>query len=101
MLTAEIWPVLDYSRVPYRLYHDAEIYPCEQRLIFQGSTSSFLGLEAEIPTPSDFRATYLSASGDSGATTAVEVTIKACTKLARLMMPTIASPLTTGSRLTW
>ena len=30
MVTAEIWPTLDYSRVPYRLYHDAEIYKQEQ-----------------------------------------------------------------------
>ena len=26
MVTDAIWPALDYSRVPYRLYHDAKIY---------------------------------------------------------------------------
>ena len=26
MLNAAIWPTLDYSRVPYRLYHDPEAY---------------------------------------------------------------------------
>ena len=26
MPSAQIWPTADYSRVPYRLYHDAEIY---------------------------------------------------------------------------
>jgi hypothetical protein len=38
MVTAEIWPTLDYSRVPYRLYHDAEIYKQEQERIFKGPT---------------------------------------------------------------
>jgi anthranilate 1,2-dioxygenase large subunit len=59
MVTAAIWPALDYSRVPYRLYHDAEVYAREQERIFRGPTWSFLGLEAEIPNPGDFRATQL------------------------------------------
>ena len=36
MVTAAIWPTLDYSRVPYRLYHDTEIYRREQERIFKG-----------------------------------------------------------------
>jgi anthranilate 1,2-dioxygenase large subunit len=59
MMTAAIWPALDYSRVPYRLYHDGEIYAREQERIFRGPTWSFLGLDAEIPDPGDFRATYV------------------------------------------
>lgn len=59
MVTAAIWPALDYSRVPYRLYHDAEVYAREQERIFRGPAWSFLGLEAEIPNPGDFRATHL------------------------------------------
>jgi anthranilate 1,2-dioxygenase large subunit len=59
MVTAAIWPVLDYSRVPYRLYHDAELYGCEQERIFRGPVWSFLGLAAEIPEPGDFRATWV------------------------------------------
>jgi anthranilate 1,2-dioxygenase large subunit len=59
MVTDKIWPALDYSRVPYRLYHDAEIYAREQEAIFRGPTWSFLALEAEIPNPGDFRAGYL------------------------------------------
>lgn len=55
MITAEIWPALDYSRVPYRLYHDPEIYAREQERLFRGPAWSFLGLEAEIPAPGDFR----------------------------------------------
>jgi anthranilate 1,2-dioxygenase large subunit len=59
MITAAIWPALDYSRVPYRLYHDAEIYAREQERIFRGPVWNFLGLDAEIPNPGDFGATYV------------------------------------------
>ena len=59
MITAAIWPALDYSRVPYRLYHDAEIYACEQDRIFRGPAWSFLGMDTEIPNPGDFRATWI------------------------------------------
>jgi anthranilate 1,2-dioxygenase large subunit len=55
MLNAGIWPTLDYSRVPYRLYHNPEAYQREQERIFRGPTWNFLGLEAEIPNPGDFR----------------------------------------------
>ncbi len=57
MVTAAIWPALDYSRVPYRLYHDPEIYRREQERLFGGPVWSYLGLDAEIPQPGDFRAT--------------------------------------------
>ncbi len=59
MVTETIWPALDYSRVPYRLYHDADIYEREQQRIFQGPVWNYLGLEAEIPNPGDFRTTWL------------------------------------------
>jgi anthranilate 1,2-dioxygenase large subunit len=59
MVTAEIWPARDYSRVPYRLYHDRDVYEHEQRRIFAGPTWSFLALEAEIPRPGDFRTTQV------------------------------------------
>ena len=54
MVAAAIWPALDYSRVPYRLYHDAEIYAREQERIFRGPVWNFLGLDAEIPEPGRF-----------------------------------------------
>src|SRR6516225_7217715 len=59
MVTAAIWPTLDYSRVPYRLYHDADVYMREQEQIFHGPVWSFLGLDCEIPNPGDFRAGYV------------------------------------------
>jgi len=59
MIDAAIWPALDYSRVPYRLYHDGELYAREQERIFRGPVWNYLVLEAEIPDPGDFRAGYL------------------------------------------
>ena len=56
MIDAAIWPRHDYSRIPYRLYHDPELYAREQEAIFRGPTWSYLVLDAEIPDPGDFRA---------------------------------------------
>src|ERR1700733_13194089 len=53
------WPRRDYSRVPFHLYHDPAIYRLEQERIFKGPAWSFVGLEAEIPNPGDFRTTYV------------------------------------------
>ena len=44
-----------FDRIPYRLYHDRAIYERELERIFMGDTWSFLGFEAEIPRPGDFR----------------------------------------------
>jgi anthranilate 1,2-dioxygenase large subunit len=59
MVTDKIWPALDYSRVPYRLYHDPEIYEREQQRIFRGPVWNYLGIDAEIPNPGDFRTTWV------------------------------------------
>ncbi|MCY4453268.1 MAG: Rieske 2Fe-2S domain-containing protein [Immundisolibacterales bacterium] len=53
------WPRNDYSRVPYRLYHDPELYAREQERIFEGPTWSYLCLEAEIPEPGDYVTTWV------------------------------------------
>jgi anthranilate 1,2-dioxygenase large subunit len=53
------FPRPDGSRVPYAVFTSQEIYDREQALIFRGPTWSFLGLEAEIPRPGDFKSTYL------------------------------------------
>jgi len=45
----------NFSRVPYALYHDADVYAREQEKIFRGRTWSYLCLEAEIPSAGDFR----------------------------------------------
>ena len=59
MLDSSIWPRNDYSRVPYFLYHDQAVYDLEQERIFRGPVWLYLGLEAEIPKPGDFRTTFL------------------------------------------
>lgn len=59
MVTSSVWTTPDYSRVPYLFYHDADIYEAEQRHLFGGPTWSLIGLEAEIPNPGDFRASYI------------------------------------------
>lgn len=53
------WERNDYSRIPYRLFHDPHIYDLEQKRIFRGAVWNYLCLEAEIPKPGDFRTTWL------------------------------------------
>ncbi|MGH8698499.1 MAG: Rieske 2Fe-2S domain-containing protein, partial [Burkholderiales bacterium] len=53
------WPRDDYSRVPFRLHHDAALYEAEMERIFRGPAWSYLCLEAEIPGPGDFRTTWV------------------------------------------
>ena len=53
------WPRNDYSRVPFNLYHDSEIFEQEMERIFRGPCWSFMGLEAEVPNPGDFRTTWI------------------------------------------
>ncbi len=53
------WPEGGVTRVPYRLYADAEIYALEQQRIFCGPVWNFLGLEIQIPNPGDYRTTHV------------------------------------------
>jgi len=53
------WPRNDYSRVPFRLHHDPEIYELEMQRIFRGPVWNILCLAAEIPNPGDFRTTWV------------------------------------------
>ena len=55
----EIWPAKDYTRIPYWLFTDAEIYEIEQRKIFRGPVWNYVGLEAEIPKSGDFKTTFV------------------------------------------
>jgi anthranilate 1,2-dioxygenase large subunit len=56
------FPNPDGSRVPYSVFHSPEIAALEQERIFEGPTWSFLGLEAEIPNPGDFKSTFIGAA---------------------------------------
>jgi anthranilate 1,2-dioxygenase large subunit len=55
----DLWERNDYSRVPFQLYHDPEIYRREQERIFGGPVWSVLGLEVEIPRPGDYRVVHV------------------------------------------
>lgn len=59
MLDNSIWPAKDYSRVPFRLYHDQEVYDLERERIWRGPLWSFLGFDAEIPKVGDFRTSFI------------------------------------------
>lgn len=46
-------------RVPYRVFTDPRYYQAEQDKIFKGECWSFVGLDAEIPEPGDFKSTFV------------------------------------------
>ncbi|HTH99195.1 MAG TPA: aromatic ring-hydroxylating dioxygenase subunit alpha [Stellaceae bacterium] len=52
------WPDESVSRVPFQVYTDPELYALEQERIFQGPVWNFLGLEAEIPEPGNYKMTH-------------------------------------------
>lgn len=54
-----VFPRTDGSRIPYKVFSSQEIYDREQERIFRGPTWNFLGLEAEIPKPGDFKSTFI------------------------------------------
>lgn len=54
-----MFPREDGSRVPYKVFSSDEVYALEQERIFRGPTWNFLGLEAEIPNPGDFKSTFV------------------------------------------
>ncbi len=47
------------SRVPYRVYTDAELYRRELERLFYSGHWCYVGIEAEIPNPGDFKRTTL------------------------------------------
>ena len=51
------WPGNGTHRVPYWVYTDPEIYAGELRKVFGGRSWNFVGLEAEIPEPGNFKRT--------------------------------------------
>lgn len=58
MLSSIEWTRNDFSRIPFKLMHRPDTLDAERERIFKGPIWLFLGLEAEIPKPGDFRATY-------------------------------------------
>lgn len=54
-----IWASNGTHRVPYWIYTDRGVYAEELKKIFGGRSWSFVGLEAEIPGPGDFKRTSI------------------------------------------
>jgi len=53
------WPEAGNSRVPYRAFADADVHAAEQKHIFQGKTWQLLCLADEVPSPGDYKTTYV------------------------------------------
>jgi salicylate 5-hydroxylase large subunit len=48
-----------WTRIPYDIYTDPEIYRREQERIFRGPTWNYVALGAEIPNPGDYKLTEI------------------------------------------
>ncbi|MFO1081000.1 MAG: Rieske 2Fe-2S domain-containing protein [Reyranellaceae bacterium] len=53
------WPARDGSRVPYGVFTRADVFAREQETVFRGPVWSYVGLEAEIPQPNDFKTSFV------------------------------------------
>ena len=53
------WPVADSSRVPFWAYTREDLYQQELEAFFYAKHWCYVGLEAEIPNPGDFRRTVV------------------------------------------
>ena len=54
-----VWPANDFSRVPYPVFYDREIFNREQERVFRGPLWCYVALKAEIPNPGDYKATFI------------------------------------------
>ena len=53
------WPRDDFSRVPYAVFTDADIYRIENQRIFRGPVWNYLCHEIELPKAGDFVTTWV------------------------------------------
>lgn len=56
---AAVWPASGFSRIPSPVYTDPDIYDRELERIFYGRHWSYVGLEAEVPEPGNFKRTAI------------------------------------------
>ena len=54
-----IWPAADFSRVPFTVFTDQEVFDREQEHVFHGPVWCYLALEAELPKPGDYITTFI------------------------------------------
>jgi phenylpropionate dioxygenase-like ring-hydroxylating dioxygenase large terminal subunit len=53
------WPEEGYTRAPFWAYTDPDIYIQEQARIFRGPVWNYVGLEAEVPEPGNYKTTFI------------------------------------------
>ena len=54
------WPQTEgVRRVPYRVFTDPAVYEREQERLFGGRSWNYVALDAELPNPGDFKATFI------------------------------------------
>ena len=53
------WPEEGYIRAPYGAYTDPDMDIQEQARIFRGPVWNYVGLEAEVPNPGDYKTTFI------------------------------------------
>jgi anthranilate 1,2-dioxygenase large subunit/terephthalate 1,2-dioxygenase oxygenase component alpha subunit len=53
------WSTETLARVPYWVYQDEANYRAELRRIFEGPAWNYVGLEADVPRPGDYRTTFV------------------------------------------
>ena len=54
-----VWPAEGLTRVPNQIYADPAVYAGEKDKIFHGPVWQFVGLDAEIPDPGDFKTSFI------------------------------------------
>jgi anthranilate 1,2-dioxygenase large subunit len=58
--SALVWPEnTEGHRIPFQAFTDQGLYDLEQEKIFRGDHWCYVGLEAELPKPGDFKTTYI------------------------------------------
>ena len=54
-----VWPSEGFTRTPYWVYTDADVYAQEQTQIFRGDNWHYVGLEAEVPATGNYKTTSI------------------------------------------
>ncbi len=53
------WAEGTFTRVPFDVYQNPDIYQVEQKRLYHGPTWNYLCLDAELPEPGDYRTTFV------------------------------------------
>jgi anthranilate 1,2-dioxygenase large subunit len=54
-----VWPTSTFSRVPYDVFFDPDVYRLEMERLFRGPIWNYVGLEVEIPEWGDFLTNWI------------------------------------------